>query len=399
MGVCYDNITILDIKMRELDLALIRLGKPGFGFEFSGGCFSSPVKRGDSVWFIGKGKKWYIPVIPGAISEEPDLNGIMTVEITTVRPGTSGAPLVTEKGISGLIITDNDDIAKAIHIDTIKQFVERFNYPWQEIGRPMVARNNTKSQEAVPGMSGARPARYKNSIGMEFVYIKPGEFMMGADNGEDGEKPVHKVKITNGFYMQTTEVTQGQWYAVMENNPSSFKDCGDDCPVEKGSWNDIQDFLKKLNRKENTNRYRLPTEAQWEYAARAGTGTEYFWGDKADCYKTNYGAGWIAGWSEECKGINPGKTMKVGSFTANKWGLHDMHGNVWEWVEDWYGSDFYKRSPLEDPVNKQKSKYRVLRGGSWINFAGRCRSASRLGYVPGFRASLVGFRVLRSLPL
>jgi len=238
------------------------------------------------------------------------------------------------------------------------------------------------------------PVPIVESITLEFAHVRAGQFMMGSNNGYD-EKPVHKVKITKGFYMQKTEVTQGQWKAVMGNNPSYFQECGDDCPVETVSWNDVKEFLEELNKKAGKARYRLPTEAEWEYAARAGTRTKYFWGDEADCYKANYGEGW----SDECEGINPGKTMKVGSFMANKWALHDMHGNVWEWVEDWYDKDFYKRSPPENPVNNQDGSSRVLRGGSWIGSAGDCRSAHRAGNGPGNRDYDVGFRVLRSLPL
>jgi formylglycine-generating enzyme required for sulfatase activity len=248
------------------------------------------------------------------------------------------------------------------------------------------------------GLSGFRRIDVKtftNSTGMEFVYIPAGEFMMGSNNGSSDEKPVHKVKITKGFYLQKTEVTQGQWKSVMGHNPSYFEDCGDDCPVENVSWNDVQKFLAKLNKKEKTGKYRLPTEAEWEYAARAGTKTEFAFGNCLSTDHANYNGNPLSGCS---KGEYRKKTIKAGSLRANAWGLYDMHGNMYEWVQDWYEKGFYSRSPVEDPVNDEKGSGRVLRGGSWIFRARDCRSAYRGRVGPGDRGSNVGFRVLRSVP-
>ena len=219
-----------------------------------------------------------------------------------------------------------------------------------------------------------------NTLGMKFVLIPPGNFKR---NGA-------LVKISKGYYMQTTEVTQGQWKAVMGENPSYLKNCGDDCPVENVSWNNVQEFIKKLNRKEGTVKYRLPTEAEWEYACRAGTSTAYSWGNKADCSKANYGNGW----SDECKGTNPGKTMKVASFDSNAWGLYDMHGNVWEWCEDWYGN--YPSGSVTDPVGPSSAAARVKRGGSWRFSAEYCRSDIRYSYSPDDWYDYLGFRLALS---
>jgi formylglycine-generating enzyme required for sulfatase activity len=156
---------------------------------------------------------------------------------------------------------------------------------------------------------------FTNSTGMEFVYIPAGEFMMGSNNGNDDEKPVHKVKITKGFYLQKTEVTQGQWKSVMGNNPSYFEDCGDDCPVENVSLNDVQKFLAELNKKEKTGKYRLPTEAEWEYAARAGTKTKFAFGNCLSTDHANYdGNSPLSGCA---KGEYRIKTIKAGSLRAN----------------------------------------------------------------------------------
>jgi formylglycine-generating enzyme required for sulfatase activity len=197
------------------------------------------------------------------------------------------------------------------------------------------------------------PDKFTNSIGMKFVLIPAGEFTMGSpenEQGRDSNEPQHKVKITKPFYMQTTEVTQAQWKAVMGNNPSYFK--GNDLPVETVSWDDAQEFIKKLSAKEGV-KYRLPTEAEWEYACRAGSTTKFYFGEdesKLDEYA------WYHNNSD-------GKTHPVGQKKPNAWGLYDMHGNVWEWCQDWYGADYYKNSPAEDPQGPASAESRVLRGG------------------------------------
>jgi formylglycine-generating enzyme required for sulfatase activity len=229
------------------------------------------------------------------------------------------------------------------------------------------------------------------TIGAKFVLIQAGTFMMGAPKGEELFKNEHQhlVTISKPFYMMTTEVTQGQWRKVMENNPSRFKDCGDDCPVEQISWNDVQLFIKKLNKIEGTSKYRLPTEAEWEYAARAGTTTHFYWGNDEDCSMANYGSIW----AEQCKGKNPGRTMKVGSFSPNAWGLYDMHGNVWEVVQDHYGE--YPVGHVTDPTGPSSGDFRVDRGGSWSHEASKCRSATRSPNAPDGRHDVLGFRLVR----
>ena len=228
------------------------------------------------------------------------------------------------------------------------------------------------------------PDTYTNSIGMEFVKIPAGEFMMGSNYGSD-EDPVHKVTIEEPYYLGKFEVTQEQWREVMGNNPSSFE--GDSHPVESVSWDDVQEFIEKLNELEGTNKYRLPSEAEWEYACRAGTTTSYSFGDD------NSKLGDYA-WYDKNSGD---KTHLVGQKKPNPWGLYDMHGNVWEWHQDEWHSD-YDGAPLDGSAWEDgSSSSRVLRGGSWFSFAGYCRSANRFGNVPGFRSYYLGFRVLRKL--
>ncbi len=235
-----------------------------------------------------------------------------------------------------------------------------------------------------------------NSIGQTFVYIRPGTFMMGSPLKEKGRRDneiLHKVTLTKGFYMQTTEVTQGQWKAVMNNNPSWFKHCGDNCPVEGVSWNDVQEFIRKLNKRSSKKTYRLPTEAEWEYAARAGTTTPFNSGDYLSTDDANYNG--EKPYSSCSKGQNREKIITVGSFRPNSWGLYDMHGNVWEWCQDWLGD--YLISEVTDPMGPPKGSHRVMRGGSWHFPIRYCRSAYRYASQPDTEVSYIGFRLILHL--
>ena len=218
-----------------------------------------------------------------------------------------------------------------------------------------------------------------NTSGMKFVLIPAGSFMMG-----EGSE-MHQVTISEPFYMQTTEVTQGQWQRVMGNNPSHFKECGDDCPVEQVSWEDVQEFINKLNRMEKTDKYRLPTEAQWEYAARSG-GKKEEWAGTSDESSLNSYA-----WFIEKSGS---KTHPVARKLPNGLGLFDMSGNVWEWCQDWYGK--YPSGSLTDPEGPSSARGRIDRGGSWISVARYGGSAYRDGRDPGYRSRDLGFRLLRT---
>jgi formylglycine-generating enzyme required for sulfatase activity len=194
-----------------------------------------------------------------------------------------------------------------------------------------------------------------SSIGMEFVRIPAGEFMMGSplseNNRESDERPLHKVKITKSFYLQTTEVTQAQWVAIMGNNPSYYT--GDDNrPVDCVSWEDVREFLRKLSENKGV-KYRLPTEAEWEYACGAGSTAKYCFGDSEDKLVE------YAWYAKNCGG----QTHPVGCKEPGKWGLYDMHGNVQEWCRDFYAEDYYGKGPTNDPEGPSNGKYRVARGG------------------------------------
>ena len=229
-----------------------------------------------------------------------------------------------------------------------------------------------------------------NSLGMAFVKIPAGTFMMGSPSnepGRDSNETQHQVTLTQSFYMQTTEVTQGQWEAVMGSNPSIFANCGDDCPVERVSWNDVQNFIEEMN-KRGEGTYALPTETQWEYSARAGSTTTFANGDI-----TETGCGYdpnldLMGWY--C-GNSGNKIHPVAQKEPNVWGLYDMHGNVFEWCQGEYSSN-----SATDPVGPSTGSLRVFRGGRWSGYAQFCRSAYRYGIWPGYRSHSLGFRLVLS---
>ena len=226
-----------------------------------------------------------------------------------------------------------------------------------------------------------------NTIGMEFVRIEAGTFRMGAPArraGRSDDRSRYTIHISQPFYLGKYEVTQGQWRAVLGDNPSHFTDCGDTCPVENVSWEDAQAFIEELNLREGIRVYRLPTEAEWEYATRAGTRTVYSFGNTKSQLRAY---GWYRDNSDNT-------THPVRGKRPNGWGLYDLHGNVWEWVADWYGD--YPSGRVTDPQGPSSGTHRVIRGGGWRYNARDCRTASRGIGMPGFRSSYVGFRLART---
>ncbi len=269
-----------------------------------------------------------------------------------------------------------------------------------------------------------------NSIGMKLVYIPAGEFIMGSNDSDSDpdDKPIHKVKITQGLYMGLHEVTRGQFRQFVEKtgyrtdaeregwsyawkgrvlakvHGLSWQNPGyeqtDDHPVVCVSWNDANAFYDWLIQKEDRT-YRLPTEAEWEYACRAGTTTACQWGNNPD-----NGSGWCNAADLTGKGSFSNwrnffnwrdgyiYTSPVGQFKQNAFGLFDMHGNVWERCSDWYDAEYYANSPSVDPKGPSTGKSRVIRGGSWGSYPGSLRSAQRSTGVPDVRSIYTGFRVL-----
>jgi formylglycine-generating enzyme required for sulfatase activity len=234
-----------------------------------------------------------------------------------------------------------------------------------------------------------KDSTYTNSIGMEFVLIPAGIFMMGADKNieepYDQELPSHKVKISKPFYLGIFEVTQQQWADVMGDQPSMYK--GKDNPVEMVNWEDVQEFITRLNQKEGHSRYRLPTEAEWEYAARAGSTSAYYFGNDG-AQLADYA--WFADNSSN-------STHPVGQKRPNAWGLHDMLGNVWEWLGDRFNGTYYENSPFEDPSGPTSGTRRVLRGSSFGSSALQCQTTRRLSFSPALSSDEFGFRLALSV--
>ncbi len=254
------------------------------------------------------------------------------------------------------------------------------------------------------------PKTITNSIGMELALIPPGKFLMGSPASEaerDADESQHEVAITRPFHLGVFEVTQAQYQKVMGKNPAFFNPAnggGPDHPVEQVVWQDALAFCQKLSglaeEKSAGRAYRLPTEAEWEYACRAGTTTVCHFGDALSSKQANFNGNFPHGGE---KGPYLAKTNKVGSYPANAFGLHDMHGNVWEWCSDWYDPDYYRQSPREDPQGPAKGVlatgfredfYRVARGGCWIEEGRGCRAAYRFRFMPSDPYRLVGFRVV-----
>jgi formylglycine-generating enzyme required for sulfatase activity len=228
------------------------------------------------------------------------------------------------------------------------------------------------------------------SINYKMVYIAPGTFMMGSPPSEPRppwKEKQHRVTLTKGFYIGVTEVTQKQWRTIMGGNPSHFK--GDNLPVENVSWNDCQEFILKLNSSEGHNKYRLPTEAQWEYAARAGSKTAFANGGISGSggkHDSNLNAmGWYNGNSKN-------KTHPVAQKKPNAWGLYDMHGNVWELCQDKYVD--YSSEHVTDPIGSSYETNCVIRGGSFYHPPRDCRSAVRQYNSRESKASNIGLRLV-----
>jgi formylglycine-generating enzyme required for sulfatase activity len=253
---------------------------------------------------------------------------------------------------------------------------------------------------------------FENSIGIKFRLIPSGEFYMGSPKNERGrekDEKLHKVYITKPFYMAETETTQQQWFNLMKENPASDTNKCPDCPVESVSWNDAVEFIDKLNQTEGTDKYRLPTEAEWEYACRAQTNTAFYTGEisSSDCSldKALDKAGWYCGNTGEQHPFYNLRHKPVALKKPNNFGLYDMHGNVMEWCLDsteWNHlfTRYTVASPetyingIKDPLGKKGSK-KIFRGGSFVHSAEMARAANRFYFGPKVKRNYIGFRIVR----
>jgi formylglycine-generating enzyme required for sulfatase activity len=271
-----------------------------------------------------------------------------------------------------------NSIKNGTNIADFNDFLNRFPAGQNaESAKAVIKRLESSAVVMLPALNSPVSARnlISNKLGMKFANIPAGTFQQG----ETGDS--HPVTLSQSFYLGTTEVTQTQWVSVMFNNPSSFNSC-DNCPVENVSWEDVQAFIKKLNDR-GDGKYRLPTEAEWEYAARANSTAKYSFGDN-ETLLGNYA------WYDKNSGS---KTHEAATKQPNDWGLYDMHGNVWEWVQDWYGD--YPTGSVTNPAGIKTGTDKVIRGGSWGNDRTLLQSASRSGYAPSIRDQFLGFRLVR----
>jgi formylglycine-generating enzyme required for sulfatase activity len=264
--------------------------------------------------------------------------------------------------------------------------------------------NQPKDEQPKPG-DGSK--EISNSLGMKLVRIPVGKFQMGSPNEEyyrSADETRHEVAITKPFYLGVYEVTQGEYEKVMGTNPSFFAKSGGGServkgkdtaayPVERVSWLDAVEFCKKLSAKENRT-YRLPTEAEWEYACRAETKTVFHTGNDFNSNLANINGLSYSSYGKEESGPFHRSTVKGGEYKANAFGLFDMHGNVQEWCSDWYSEDYYKNSAKNDPQGPEKGAERVLRGGAWPSSAKSCRCAARNKLAPDDKTYTTGFRVV-----
>jgi formylglycine-generating enzyme required for sulfatase activity len=280
--------------------------------------------------------------------------------------------------------TDEDDILRA----EAKGRIEYWQAEKVRTEEAKVVEKRRQAEEAAAKKEAAKTGSSSGSTytdpttGMEFVFVKGGCYQMGDTFGDgyEFEKPVHEVCVGD-FYIGKYEVTQGQWRKVMGSNPSHFTGCGDNCPVEHVSWDDSQNFLGKLSEKGGKG-YRLPSEAEWEYAARSGGKAEKYSGgndlDSVAWYGSNSGS----------------QTHPVGQKRPNGLGINDMSGNVWEWTGDWYGENYYGSSPRDNPRGASNGQYRALRGGSWYDAPQYARASYRIRGAPSGRGVNNGLRAV-----
>ena len=247
-----------------------------------------------------------------------------------------------------------------------------------------------RERSAAPQAGDLLTISLPGGLALKLAYIPAGSFLMGSLPGESkrdvDEGPQHRVTLTRGFFLGIHLVTQAQWQAMMHNNPSQFKEA--DRPVEQVSWDECQELCRRLTKLAGRT-FRLPTEAEWEYACRAGTTTPFSFGDAITTAQANFN-----GQGRTQIGVYRAQTTPVGSFPPNPWGLYDMHGNVWEWCGD--KKRPYSQGEVTDPVYSLGNTLAV-RGGSWLNQVASCRSASRYFGAPTARLDILGCRVVMSV--
>jgi len=287
----------------------------------------------------------------------------------------------TPKPITGISQQMNGVVLKCLEKDLRKRFGNCEELKKVFNSAKIIIKKNEKVSSFEPP---PKPGKILSDQLIDMVFVKGGSFQMGSNDGADDEKPVHSVTLSD-YYIGKYEVTQKQWKVIMGNNPSHSK--WDDFPVEKVSWNDVQEFLRKLNQRTGKH-YRLPTEAEWEYAARGGNQSLGYQ------YSGSNNINEVAWYWEN----SYAQTHPVGQKAPNELSIYNMSGNVLEWCKDWYSKEYYKNSPGTNPQGPSLGTHRVPRGGSWCNDAVSCRVAVRSNWFPASRIDLIGFRLALSVP-
>jgi len=403
------------VRPRGLDAALLRVSKPRRVQWTPGAYCLPPFERGDPVWFIGRDRRWFVPLDyeAGRLSyAEPDYLGRIDVSIGSIKRGTSGAPLIADGGLIGMITDDAGVSAVAQEVQDLRRFVVRHGYPWglSACGAPGVAQVSEVRPTATSTVGAQKPGNWTEpKTGMAFIRIEGGCFQMGSpanEIGRDSDEKQHSVCVHKGggFWMGRTEVTNAQYREYKPKHDSGEYQGrsldGDDQPVVRVSWQDATAYAEWLSQQTGKT-LRLPTEAEWEYAARAGTGAVRYWGkdpDRACRYANVYDKtgkeafkfGWKAHGCDDGFAV----TAPVGRLEPNAWGLRDMLGNAWEWTCSEWDADYAGGEKVCSGNNRAKG-LRVLRGGSWLNGPAWARSADRDGYTPGGGNYNVGFRLAR----
>ncbi|MEN8260047.1 MAG: SUMF1/EgtB/PvdO family nonheme iron enzyme [Pseudomonadota bacterium] len=402
---------LLPLADTVLDLALLRIKMPtGAEIDWRQVSYCTRFERGERAWFIGREKRWFVPTDSkaGSInSSEPDLHNNIELDISSVRPGTSGAPLITREGVIGMITTDDVFSANAVAVEVIRKFAQKNLVPWnlapcqrvaagEELSKP---ETGPKEQRRMTGEERRAGTVFRDELkdgtrGPEMVVIPAGAFRMGDIQGEGNrdENPVHGVTIEQPFAMGKYPVTFAEYDLYCTQvacNRRGDEGWGrDDRPVINVSWNDAVAYAEWLS-EQTGKRYRLPNEAEWEYAARAGTETAYWWGNEIGRNRANCN-GCGSEWDYK-------KTSPVDAFKPNSFGLHDMLGNVWEWVEDCWHEN-YQGAPTDGSQwTSGLCEFRVFRGGAWHSRPRNVRSANRYRDRRGRRFDGVGFRLAEDL--
>ena len=410
----YDVLGVVGVDEKN-DLALLKIkgikGKPLILNK------EDSTAIGDEVFAVGNPKGLEGTFSQGIISSIRKSEKINLLQITaSISEGSSGGAILNNKGeVVGVAvgaIESGQSLNFAIPVSLLRSLI-----------------SNKKSLKSLATYKAIERNIRKNSIGMELIYIPSGEFMMGSSEDEisiavyekkkhysdasrdsfANETPRHKVTIKEGFWIGKYEVTQGQWEAVMGTTVQQQRDIaeslnkfpgvlrgeGANYPIYFVSWDDAQEFVRRLNMKKDGFEYHLPSEAQWEYAARAGTTTIFAFGNSLNSTQANFVGEYPFA---STKGGKIGKTTPVGSYQPNAWGLYDMHGNVAEWCEDFDTND-YQESPTDGSANVRKDilTSRLLRDCGWWDYGVDCRSAERNSFLSNYRNNNVGFRLVALL--